>query len=374
MSKTIKTLTLIALLAALAGCGGDDANATTEEESTAEEVADNTGVDAEDVITDTASDVITTTADINGFRIVTTTFNPRAGDYYGTEVDISAFVKDHSNNPVADGTVVTFVTDDNGLIQDQCVTIDGQCSVKWWSAGDRTQPMDPDAGSDDIYGSEYNDHIITIMARTIGQDSFIDKNANSLFDANETYFTQSEPFLDANDDGDYDSGITDFDEYFDYNENGQFDTDDQFTTFRGDSCSDTALAAGHCAEQLEIWDTVRMINSSGGAGNIAFLDSNCTNNAAPINVSGGPNTYCLLLTDPYGNIPPAGTKIKISTDNASIDISPSEVPNGYAAPGTGFAGDVRIKPDDDTSNTGTLTIEVEWLDGVKTYMYISITG
>lgn len=374
MKSKIINWAFISLLAFLTACGGSDTTEEQQQQEDAQDIADQTGADADDIITDTASDVVTTTADVNGFKIVTTTLNPRGADFYGTEVEISAFVKDHSNNPVADGTVVTFVADDNGLVEDQCVTTDGQCSVKWWSAGDRTQPMDPDAGSDASYGSENSDFIVTIMARTIGQDSFIDKNANSLFDVGETYFTQSEPFLDTNDDGDYDSGANDFDEYFDYNANGQFDADTSFTKFRGDSCSAAAQSAGHCAEMMEVWDTLRMVNSSGGTGSISLLDSTCTTAVTAINVTAGPATFCLELVDPAGNIPPAGTKINISTDNGEIDVSPAEVPNQYATPGTGFQGDLRIKPDDDTSDTGTVTIKIEWLNGVTSYNYISIQG
>jgi hypothetical protein len=379
MTLTIKKLTLIAFLGALVACGGGDDTAATEEATEqAEEIAEDIdieGVEAEDIIVDTASDVVTTLGDVNGFKIVTTTFNPHSDDIYGTEVDITAYVKDHSNNPVEDGTVVTFVADDNGLIEDQCITVNGQCSVIWWSAGDRSQPMDPDASGD----AGYQDNIITIMARTVGEDSFIDKNSNSLFDVGEVRFTQSEPFIDTNDDGDYDAGINDFDEYFDYNKNGEFDGNEEFTLYRGESCSTSAIAVGHCAEKLEIWDTVRMINSSGDE--VDFEVTNCvtaavlmdtrTSTSNTISLS-GTTDLCLELFDRNGNIPPIGTQITITNTNGLIASLPTEVTNRYVTPGTGFEAKFSAEPDG-TSSTGSIKVETESVDGQKLSYFFTVT-
>jgi len=373
MKNTIKDWVLISAIAMLTACGGSDTTEEEDQQEQAEDIADQTGVDAEDIITDTASDVVTTSADVNGFNIVTTTFNPWA-DFYGTEVEITAFVKDHSNNPVEDGTVITFVTDDTGMIEDQCVTAGGKCTLTWTAAADRTNPNTPEAIEDEIYPGEYSDFIITIMGRTVGEDSFIDKNGNSQFDVGETYFSQSEPFIDADDDGVYDGGITEFDELMDYNGNGEWDELADFDLYRGNSCSDGARAAGHCAEQLEVWDTVRMVFSSGYGGSITLRDPGCGAATTTADVSAGAVTYCLEITDSNGNVPPFGTKITVSTDNGEVDIAPTEVPNIYVTPGTGFQGDLRLKADDnaDGVTTGSITVTAEWLNGSKSYAYFTI--
>jgi hypothetical protein len=372
MTAVIKKLTLIALLAALVACGGGDDPAAVEEATEqAEDIAEDIsidGVDAEDIIVDTASDVVTTLADVNGFKIVTTTFNPHADNIYGTRVEITAFVKDHSNNPVEDGTVISFVADDLGLVEDQCITTGGTCFVTWTSAGDRSEPGDLNAVNVE------SDNEITIMARTIGEDSFIDKNSNSLFDVGETTFTQSEPYLDTNDDGDYDSGANDFDEFFDYNSNGVFDLDTVFTTFRGQSCSPGAIALGHCAGQLEVWDTVTMINSNGGGVSLTLI--NCDGSAAtsPLDLSVN-GCFTLEFKDPNGNIPPIGTRISIESDVGSIKFEPpATVPNSRPAIGTGFVNDLLIADDDITvdASAGLLTIEIESLDGTLTYRTFDI--
>lgn len=351
------------LLSLLTACGGSDSS----EGSNFGKSDDATTNTTEEVIEETASTVVTSSADVNGFSIATTSFNPRAYDFIGTEVDLVATVKDHSNNPVADGTVVTFIADDNGYVEDQCTTTSGTCTVKWRSARDRNQPVDPDAGADNGY---VNDYKITVMARTIGEDSFIDKNANSLFDNGETYFTQSEAFLDANDDGDYDSDKTDYDEYSDFNNNGSFDSNESVTVFRGKSCSSSAKALGHCAAQLEVWDTLTMINSSGGP--VSMTLSDCIGSAVTSINLAGPSLYCLEVTDKNGNVPPSGTGIEVKTDNGSIDVSPTTVPNVYMEPGTGFVGPVRIKPDD-TPSSGTMTIKTSSVNGQDSYLYIPVS-
>lgn len=368
------------MLSLLTACGGSDSgsdsNFVSSDDTT--DTTDTTDTDLEEAIEETASTVVTTTADVNGFRVASTILNPRAYDFIGTEVELVVTVKDHSNNPVADGTVVTFIADDNGYVEDQCVTTSGRCTVTWTSARDRSQPADPDALDNNGYT---NDYIITVMARTIGEDSFIDKNANSLFDDGETYFTQSEAFLDANDDGDYDAGSTDFDEYSDFNSNASFDGDDLVDTFRGKSCSSSAKALGHCASQLEVWDTLRMINSSGGTvyislsdclgTELAYVRSDGSASAATLDISAGPTKYCLEVTDKNGNIPPTGTTIDVTSDNGTIDVSPSTVPNQYVAPGTGFIGDIRIKPDED-SDSGTMTIKTSSVNNQDLYLYVTV--
>jgi hypothetical protein len=373
MKNTIIMWTMMVLLSLLTACGGSDSSDGSNFSKSDDATTDAT----EEVIEETASTVVTSSADVNGFSIATTTLNPRAYDFIGTEVDLVATVKDHSNNPVADGTVVTFIADDNGYVEDQCTTTSGTCTVKWRSARDRNQPVDPDAGSDSGYANDYK---ITVMARTIGEDSFIDKNANSLFDDGETYFTQSEAFLDANDDGDYDSGKTDYDEYSDFNNNGSFDGNEAVSVFRGKSCSSSAKALGHCATQLEVWDTLTMINSSGGTvyisltdcdgTELAYVRNDGTDSVTTLNLAGS-SVYCLEVTDNNGNIPPTGTGIEVKTDNGSIDVSPTTVPNMYVQPGSGFIGQIRIKSDD-TPSSGTMTIKTSSVDGQDLYLYIPV--
>jgi hypothetical protein len=356
MTLTIKKLTLIAFLGALVACGGGDDPAAIAEETTVEEdIANEAGVDAEDVITDTASDVTTTPADMNGFILATDIQNPHSYDAYGNIVNITAYVKDHSNNNVEDGTVVTFIADDNGLIANQCVTVDGRCSVEWVGARDRN------------YDGDFR---ATIMASTIGEDSFIDKNSNSLFDDGEIFFTQSEAFLDADDDGTYDDGFNDFDEFLDFNNNGAFDLNVSPGLFRGVSCSAAAISAGHCAVRNEIWDSITMINSAAGAAadgkavRVSFTDCN-GNTVATVALTTAASKVCVEFTDINGNIPPVGTEYEYTMLPGLFLTEPGEeIPNRYAAPGTGYVEELSLIESSAVTLVGSLSVKTTSKFGV----------
>lgn len=362
--KTIIKWSLISFTALLVACGGSD-DAATEAQTSDEQLKDDLGDTAK---SDTASDVVTTLADVNGFKITTDTLNPHGYDINGTVVNITAFVKDHSNNPVEDGTVVTFIADDNGLVEDQCATTNGTCSVKWISSRDRNYD---------------GDYLITIMARTIGEDSFIDKNANSKFDANETFFTQSEAFLDANDDGDYDSGFNDYDEYSDYNSNGSFDSANS-TIYKGDSCTDTAKSLGHCTTRIEIWDTIKLVNSAGGAKynadgdkisnavNISFTDCEGNTVTSITNLT-TTEEYCVEFKDSNGNVPPVGTKVEVTTDNGTIVSKPdATIANMFVTIGSGDTDKLKIKTDGEPS-IGDLVIKTTSTAGLINSLTIPVS-
>ncbi len=364
MKSKIMTWAFVSLLAFLTACGGSDTTVTEAEEAAAEEeLAEDLNV--EEIQEDTASEVVTTLADVQGFVLTTNSHNPHAYDIYGTEVTITAWVKDHSNNDVDDGTVVTFIADDNGLVEDQCATISGKCSVTWTSSRD----------------NNYNDDFeVTVMGRTLGEDSFIDKNANSLWDTNEVRITQSEPFLDANENGSYDSGLTDYDEYFDFNNDGSFTESPAFTKFRGESCSAQALSAdaAHCTERIEVWNSVTFTNSAAGrdpvtgyAVNVAYCDGSAL---SPIVLTSTLSKYCLEFTDRNGNVPPLGTEIEISTDNGVIVVQhDGKVANLDAELGTGDTSTLAMKADDETSTNGTITIKTTSVSGAVDYAYIDVS-
>lgn len=343
-----KIVLLFGMACVLSACGGESA-ANREDNSDSEgSVADEEGA-----IEDTASEVVKTLADVNGFRIASEIKNPKSFNFYGTDVEITATVKDHSNNPVADGTVVTFIADDNGFIEEQCLTVSGRCTVTWTS------------GQDANYNSDYK---ITIMARTIGEDSFIDKNANKQFDPDEVFYTLSEAFIDANDNGQYDADSNLFDEFSDFNNNGVFDSLPSDSLFRGESCSQGARSLGHCAEKLEVWDSITLINSYSVGGVITL--SNCAETVeypvgSPIDIS-VETCYLVEFQDGNGNIPPRDTLVDVDVDVGEVLQSPGPVPNRYVEPGTGYKAQLRIqKADPADSDSGVLTIALEPLDSAR---------
>ena len=180
--------------------------------------------------------------DQDSFSLSAEVLNAEGWDQDGTKVVVTARMADAFNNPVPDGTTVSFTTE-GGAIEDACQTVDGMCSVVWKSSLPKpvggtlvnnvgTQAYNPNPNLrcyaipkrvDDItitpddddayqidcdgkfisgakagelselefikvygnyYGQEYGGRS-TITATAIGEESFPDRNGNGRFDASE---------------------------------------------------------------------------------------------------------------------------------------------------------------------------------------------
>ncbi|HET7369364.1 MAG TPA: hypothetical protein VFK45_00840, partial [Gammaproteobacteria bacterium] len=71
-------------------------------------------------------------ADADSFSIAVKNANPEAYNYDGVTDEITVHLADRFNNPVPDGTAVSFHTE-GGSIETSCVTSGGACSVTWTS-------------------------------------------------------------------------------------------------------------------------------------------------------------------------------------------------------------------------------------------------
>ena len=191
----------------------------------------------EDTTISTQSDKLTVSSgvpDQDSFSVSVSTLNPEAWDHDGETVTITARLADHFNNPVPDGTAVTFIAE-GGSIDGSCFTTNGACSTTWTSQDPR--PINGRA---------------TILIYAIGEESFTDVNGSGRFDQydsdNDGTPDTLEPFTDLSEawrDDDEDncrddivygnttcnSGLTDFTEEFidfggnaDGSPNGIFDT------------------------------------------------------------------------------------------------------------------------------------------------------
>ncbi len=259
--------------------------------------------DASGVVVDTVTTqsnpigMATGLGDENSFTLGSTEYNPAAFDRNGTEVDITARLADHYQNPVPDGTQISF-TATGGTIEGSCLTANGACSVVWTSSNPR--PVDG---------------IVTILARTVGEGNFQDANSNGMFDLGERYQTYGEVFIDANGSGTYDlsgtyqplldldgdgddstrlnilnefhwdnneytafvsdavagADVTDtanfHEEFFDFNNDGIL-TNSTAKMYQGVNCSDAAKAQGHCAELVDINASIRLQMSASASANI----------------------------------------------------------------------------------------------------------
>ncbi|MEZ9139913.1 MULTISPECIES: hypothetical protein [unclassified Shewanella] len=249
------------------------------------------------VIASQSSQLVVSTGipDQDSFSLSSTIRNAEGWNYEGAKVEVTARMADAFNNPVPDGTTVSFTTE-GGSIEDACQTINGACSVMWTSQLPRPEgksfydalgnqilsPIqnlkcykltdkseDPTCEEDNIvygnyYGQPYGGRA-TITATAIGEESFPDLNGNGRFDADEMNeflngtdvtgekFDLDDAFNDYNEDTVFNPQAADslkgldggaLEELIDFNVNTVFDTADGL--YNGVLCSDPVHAG--CAD------------------------------------------------------------------------------------------------------------------------------
>jgi hypothetical protein len=148
--------------------------------------------------------------DQDSFSISATTLNPEAWDIDGIEVEVVARLADAFNNPPPP-TVVYFTTEGGsiGNVDKQCTTgDDGSCVVTWRSQfpkpignvlGDSNNTLHSPE-TENSMGQSYGGRT-TILATTIGEESFPDLNGNGYFDLCEVVAFKGGTGKPCNDDG-----------------------------------------------------------------------------------------------------------------------------------------------------------------------------
>lgn len=161
------------------------------------------------------------------------------------DIDCSVKVVDRHNNAVGTGTPVNFKTE-AGTIPSEILTKayepDGDNSEEGtatlvFSTFSSVLPEEVEPLA--AYAEQYplarlpephvhiganvtrnpRDGLVSLMAYVRGEEFFFDLNQNGIHDPSEPFIDQGEPFVDANDSGDYELGEI----YIDANANGQYD-------------------------------------------------------------------------------------------------------------------------------------------------------
>ena len=226
-----------------------------------------------DPVTSSQSSVLVVSTGIpdqDSFSLSASILNPEGWDRDGTEVEVTARLADAYNNPVPDGTAVSFTTE-GGSIEPFCVTANGVCTVKWYSqfprpTGKKLVEEGRVPEQNNTMGQSFGGRA-TILATAIGEESFPDLNGNGRFDAAEMNafrgadvsgrpYDLTEAYGDYNEDGFYNPGENnggeqsggELEEFLDFDFNGSFTAKDE--QYNGVLCSIPAHAG--CSDNKSV--------------------------------------------------------------------------------------------------------------------------
>ena len=244
----------------------------------------------------TQSDLLNITTgipDMDSMTLAIEMLNPEAFNRVGVDLNVSVFMADLFNNPVPDGTAVAFTTE-GGTIGGACTTVSGSCGVTWSSSN--PQP---------------SDGLVTILASALGHESFNDVNGNGRFDDGDSFTDISEAFRDD----DFDAVHDALEPFLDLNGDGLFDTGDSL--YNGPLCEHSTDCSTD-SELVSVWRTLEFSISTSAA--ILSLSVDGVNLAAGgvIDVSAGPKTVVLFVSDTNNNSVPGGSTVAATATNGEI--------------------------------------------------------
>ncbi|MBI2379233.1 MAG: Ig-like domain-containing protein [Gammaproteobacteria bacterium] len=353
--------------------------------------------------------------DQNSFSLSAVTLNPYGWDFDGTTVQVTARLADHFNNPVPDGTAVSFRTE-GGSIQPSCTTLNGVCTVTWSSQNPRPNvehsgvaipvapgpqlpcAVNPSAvcadGRAGYYGQAYAGRA-TITAYAIGEEYFPDNNGNGYFDSTycvngstptagkcsdgsdaQTEFRSAndlpEAFVDDNEDGIFNvavaggqAGGTD-EEPVDFDADGVYDLADQ--KYTGTLCNPSNADKSRCitsgGNTLHVRQGLVLVMADNDA-EIRIRDLN-GNDLSEIVLDPAPGTsgrpliasvaFCVHVSDTNNQPIPSGSTMAVATTKGSLNADP-----GYTMPSTnrnGSRADCTSVKAEGKADTGQLTVTV----------------
>ena len=301
--------------------------------------------------------------------------NVEAWDLEGVVVPVTVSLADRYDNPVLDGTAVSFYSD-GGKIVGSCTTANGNgaCQVNWTSENPQPTPSMPEPSTSSGPGR------VVILATAIGEESFTDNAATGFYQSGDPFVNLGEPYDDSTEHGSYLTG----DYFLDFNHNGKWDAPPAPAVFVGitctgttssDTCTTNTLALG--APHLLIMSTgAAALSITGAAG--AFTD---TGGSVTLSGTGGTATLSFNVSSFYAdygtggtaaNPIPAGSTIAVSASSGlgTVSSSSTSITEGCSANPAGDSYTI-VLTGVPTSGSGVITIQVT-SPGTKTNSVYSI--
>ncbi|MGV6817819.1 MAG: hypothetical protein ACWA44_11195 [Thiotrichales bacterium] len=297
-----------------------------------------------DISTQSSQLVVSTgVPDQDSMSLAFSVHNPEAWSYNGVEVDVIVHASDRFNNPVPDGTTISFYTE-LGQIQPSCQTEGGTCTAKWVSSNPK----------EDLGRS-------TVVAAAIGEETFIDTNGDGAFDDGDVIKTDTgEAYEDWDESAAYESG----EQFLDYNVDAVRNGPDGL--FTGLGCADSTRCATDALKHV-FTSSVMVLAES----NLSITDDA---GGSIVLANGASQNFVIQVGGlQWGQVPPAGTVITAETDvgqlkgNTSYTMPSS---NGNSPISLGMlvvgAGETEAK-------SGVIKITATTPRGVSNVHLISIT-
>lgn len=283
---------------------------------------------------------------------------------YGTDgvvVPVTVRLSDRYNNPVLDGTAVTFYTN-GGQIVGSCTTAGGACVANWTSTNPRPQT---NSDSPPLLANGR----ATVLATAIGEESFTDTNGDGFWESGEPYQHLGEPYDDANENGQFDSG-----EYFlDYNHNSTYDGPSSTSPFVGITCTGTDPSST-CSTTTLALGVSHLIIMSTAQANVTYVSSTgFTGNFSGLTIAHGTSgSITFNVADLNGNPVAAGSTISVTADSSvgTVSSSSGSFTVGCATAVGGQHWTTFITAGS-TAGSGTITIQVT-SPGTKTVSLYTI--
>jgi hypothetical protein len=266
----------------------------------------------------------------------------------GTTTDVTVRMSDRYNNPVPDNTAVTLHAE-GGQIGGSCLTTTtpadgaGVCSVTFVSQNPRPA-----------------DGRISILATAIGEESFIDNDADGFFNNTDVPIEIGEPYRDDNESGTYNLGEV----FSDFNSNGLRDdaTHADYVNFNGLLCdSMTALCSPN--ETLFVSDTGVVVVSGSGAV-FSHLP------AGVLDITGGTASVTVTIGDVNNQPMAGGTTIEAEASNGTL-VGPDSYTVSCSTNNGPLDYVFTVEPDT-TPSTSPLTITVTSPSGIISIYNISV--
>ncbi|MFS1523866.1 Ig-like domain-containing protein [Microbulbifer sp. 2304DJ12-6] len=300
------------------------------------------------------------------FSASATVLNPGGDNFNGLTTTITAFVTDFFKISVPDDTAVFFQTEYGGFEESgSCTTVNGTCSVTWRSQNPRKSLfytfVDDDGNvaslrtifntdcsvpnvprgvpCPELLGQPYGARS-SILAYTLGEESFDDANENGLYDVGEKFDDLPEAYVDFNEDGAFGHSETvgschpncpapagDDEKLISLIENGVYDHGNGI--YNGSRCSDAAEIAGSCSKELVHARTQLEILVAGDEpyGEL-FTGADVPLESYDVNISlSGSRTVYLYLSDKYNGRLPLGTTVTTESDYCDVEPEVNSVGN-----------------------------------------------